>query len=80
MFPVSLQPATPHTSQVLRSTIGHLRGTVFIFCIFHADLKNAANIGDGTRNDIVLPRFNDYVYTCLFVNIKIKTLGWYTQQ
>ena len=29
---------------------------------------------------IVLPRSNDHVYICLFVNIEIKTLGWHVQQ
>ena len=29
---------------------------------------------------IVLPRSNDHVYICLFVNIQIKTSGWYIQQ
>ena len=29
---------------------------------------------------IVLPRSNDHVYICLFVNIEIKTLGWHIQQ
>ena len=29
---------------------------------------------------IVLPRSNDHVYICLFVNIEIKTSGWHIQQ
>ena len=29
---------------------------------------------------ISLPRSNDYVYICLFVNIKIKTFGWHIQK
>ena len=29
---------------------------------------------------IVLPRSNDHVYICLFVNIEIKTFGWHIQQ
>ena len=29
---------------------------------------------------IVLPRSNDHVYICLFVNIEIKTVGWHIQQ
>ena len=29
---------------------------------------------------IVLPRSNDHVYICLFVNIEINTLGWHIQQ
>ena len=28
----------------------------------------------------VLPRSNDHVYICLFVNIEIKTVGWHIQQ
>ena len=28
---------------------------------------------------IVLPRSNDYVYICLFINIEIRTLGWHIQ-
>ena len=29
---------------------------------------------------IVLPRSNDHVYICFFVNIEIKTLGSHIQQ
>ena len=29
---------------------------------------------------LLLPRSNDNVYICLFVNIAIKTLGWHIQQ
>ena len=29
---------------------------------------------------IVLPRSNDHVYICLFVNIENKTVGWHIQQ
>ena len=32
------------------------------------------------ESTIVLPRSNDHVYICLFVNIEIKTLGWHIQQ
>ena len=30
--------------------------------------------------DKQIPRSNDHVYICLFVNIDIKTLGWHIQQ
>ena len=29
---------------------------------------------------IALPRSNDHVYICFFVNIEIKTSGWHIQQ
>ena len=29
---------------------------------------------------VVLPRSNDHVYICLFVNVEIKTSGWHIQQ
>ena len=32
------------------------------------------------NSPIVLPRSNDHVYICLFVNIEIKTSGWHIQQ
>ena len=32
------------------------------------------------KPSIVLPRSNDHVYICLFVNIEIKTVGWHIQQ
>ena len=32
------------------------------------------------ESDIVLPRSNDHVYICLFVNIEIITLGAHNQQ
>ena len=32
------------------------------------------------KHSIVLPRSNDHVYICLFVNIEIKTVGWHIQQ
>ena len=32
------------------------------------------------KPSIVLPRSNDHVYICLFVNIGIKTIGWHIQQ
>ena len=34
----------------------------------------------GPFKDIVLLRYYDYVYICLFVNIEIKTLRWHIQK
>ena len=31
------------------------------------------------KHSLVLPRSNDHIYNCLFVNIEIKTVGWHIQ-
>ena len=65
---VGIRPHRPNPTK-----ISLIRAWIYIIVVVEKRYRSS-------KPSIVLPRSDDHVYICLFVNIKIKTVGWHIQQ